>query len=31
MEYFKAIGEDAVEKVFWKNAKAAYKWPDHEH
>ena len=30
MEYFKAIGEEAVEKVFWKNAKAAYKWPDQE-
>ena len=31
VEYFKAIGEDAVEKVFWKNAKTAYKWPDREH
>ncbi len=28
MEYFRAIGEEAVEGVFWKNAKAAYRWPD---
>jgi L-fuconolactonase len=27
-EYFKSKGEEAVEKYFWKNAKAAYKWID---
>ena len=31
MEYFRAIGEEAVERVFWKNAKAAYRWPDRKH
>jgi len=25
-EYFKAKGQEATEKYFWKNAKAAYKW-----
>ena len=25
-EYFKAKGEEASEKYFWENAKAAYKW-----
>lgn len=30
MEYFKAIGDEATEKVFWRNAKAAYKWPDRK-
>ncbi|MBT3604889.1 MAG: amidohydrolase family protein [Candidatus Latescibacteria bacterium] len=25
-EYFKSKGEEAAEKYFWKNAKAAYKW-----
>lgn len=28
MEYFKAKGQEAVEKYFWKNAKVAYKWID---
>ncbi len=28
MEYFKAKGNSAVEKYFWKNAKSAYKWID---
>lgn len=27
-EYFGAKGHDVVEKYFWKNAKAAYKWPE---
>ena len=27
-EYFKSKGEEALEKYFWKNAKAAYKWID---
>jgi L-fuconolactonase len=27
-EYFSAKGEEAREKYFWKNAKAAYKWVD---
>lgn len=31
MKYFRAIGEEAVERVFWKNAKAAYRWPDRKH
>ena len=26
MEYFKTKGQEATEKYFWKNAKAAYKW-----
>jgi hypothetical protein len=28
MEYFKGKGEEATEKYFWKNSKAAYKWID---
>lgn len=28
MEYFRAKGQEATEKYFWKNAKAAYKWID---
>lgn len=26
MEYFEKKGQEAVEKVFWKNSKAVYKW-----
>lgn len=26
MEYFRTKGQEATEKYFWKNAKAAYKW-----
>ena len=26
MEYFKGKGQEATEKYFWKNSKAAYKW-----
>jgi L-fuconolactonase len=26
-EYFAAKGQEASEKYFWKNAKAAYRWP----
>jgi L-fuconolactonase len=26
MEYFKTKGQEATDKYFWKNAKAAYKW-----
>lgn len=28
MEYFRTKGQEATEKYFWKNAKAAYKWID---
>ena len=28
MTYFTAHGEEAMEKYFWRNAKAAYKWID---
>ena len=27
-EYFTAKGAEASEKYFWKNSKAAYRWPD---
>ena len=29
MEYFSTKGQEATEKYFWKNAKAAYKWISH--
>ncbi|MDA0747288.1 MAG: amidohydrolase family protein [bacterium] len=29
-EYVKSIGPEAAEKIFWKNAKTAYKWIDRK-